>query len=88
MLASVGDDGWLGMLIVSRKADVPDLAAFRIDFEDWVSSFARRDRKIIAALASGERTKTVAERFGLRVHPRSVERALQRRGKGGPAQLS
>jgi transposase len=26
----------------------------------------------------------VFERFGLRVHPRSVERALQRRRKGGP----
>ena len=62
---NIGDDGWLEMLIASRKSDVPDLAAFRIDFEDWVSSFARRDRKIIAALASGERTKTVAERFGI-----------------------
>ena len=30
-------------------------------------------------------SRIVAERFGLRVHPRSVERALQRRGKGGPA---
>jgi hypothetical protein len=64
-LASGSDDGWQSMLIASRKSDVPDLAAFRIDFENWVSSFARRDRKIIAALASGERIKTVAERFGL-----------------------
>jgi transposase len=28
--------------------------------------------------------RVVFERFGLRVHPRSVERALQRRRKGGP----
>src|ERR1019366_7781046 len=62
---SIGDDGCRGMLIADRKADIPDLAAFRIDFKNWFSSFARRDRKIIAALASGERTKTVAERFGL-----------------------
>jgi hypothetical protein len=65
MLASVGDDGCGGMLIADRKADVPDLAAFRIDFKNWLSSFSRRDRKIITALASGERTKTVAERFGI-----------------------
>jgi hypothetical protein len=64
-LDSIDGDEWHSMLIASRKADVPDLAAFRIDFEDWFSSFARRDRKIIAALASGERTKTVAERFGI-----------------------
>jgi hypothetical protein len=62
---NIGDDGWHSMLIASRKSEVPDLAAFRIDFEDWVSSFVRRDRKIIAALASGERTKTVADRFGI-----------------------
>jgi hypothetical protein len=65
ILASVGDDGCRGMLIADRKADIPNLAAFRIDFKHWYSSFSRRDRKIIAALASGERTKTVAERFGL-----------------------
>ena len=64
-LASVGCDGWHGMLIASRRADVPELAAFRIDFDHWFSMFARRDRKIIAALASGERTKTVADRFGI-----------------------
>ena len=40
------------------------------------------------SLNSTALARIVAERFGLRVHPRSVERALQRRGKGGPAQIS
>ena len=40
------------------------------------------------SLNSAALARIVAERFGLRVHPRSVERALQRRGKGGPAQIS
>jgi transposase len=40
------------------------------------------------SLNSAALARIVAERFGLRAHPRSVERALQRRGKGGAAQLS
>ena len=39
------------------------------------------------SLNSAALARIVAERFGLRVHPRSVERALQRRGKGGLAQI-
>jgi transposase len=40
------------------------------------------------SLNSAALARIVAERFGLRVHPRSVERALQRRGKGGQAPVS
>ena len=40
------------------------------------------------SLNSAALAAIVADRFGLRVHPRSVERALQRRGKGGPPQVS
>ena len=53
------------MLTASGRSDVPDLAAFRVDFGQWFSSFARRDQKIITALGSGDCTKAVAERFGI-----------------------
>ena len=42
-----------------------DQAAFRIDFNDWLRKLSRRDRRIIARLARGERACAVAERFGL-----------------------
>ncbi|MGD0461559.1 MAG: helix-turn-helix domain-containing protein [Tepidisphaeraceae bacterium] len=48
-----------------RKVPVPDLAAFRIDFPRWLRMLTGRDRKIVYALTSGERTSAVAERFGL-----------------------
>jgi hypothetical protein len=53
------------ILILGRSADVPDLAAFRVDFDRWFSTFTRRDQRIITALASGECTKAVSEKFGI-----------------------
>jgi DNA-binding NarL/FixJ family response regulator len=58
-------DGLQNMLTASGRADVPDLAAFRVDFDRWFSMLTRRDQKIISAIASGDCTKTVAERFGI-----------------------
>ncbi|MGH9107629.1 MAG: helix-turn-helix domain-containing protein [Acidimicrobiales bacterium] len=40
-------------------------------------------RRAQPSLNSAALARIVEERFGLRVHPRSVERALARRGKGG-----
>jgi hypothetical protein len=56
---------WPVSLIADRKASVPDLAAFRIDFKEWVGRMGERDRNVIAQLAEGEKTHVVAERFGL-----------------------
>jgi len=53
------------MLTASGRTGVPDLVAFKVDFDFWFSMFTRRDQKIITALASGERTKAVADRFGI-----------------------
>jgi hypothetical protein len=60
-----GTDGWRQVAIEDRKASIPDLAAFRIDFAQWLKSLTRRDRRIIAAFVSGERTMTVADQFGI-----------------------
>lgn len=57
--------GWKQMVTADRNASIPDLAAFRIDFGRWLRMLAKRDRKIISALVSGERALAVAGRFGI-----------------------
>lgn len=66
-LASWCDDQseWQATLIESKRVLPADLAAFRVDFERWLSGFDGRHRLIITALASGERTAVVADQFGL-----------------------
>ena len=64
-LGDVDYDGWRQMAIADRKASVPDLVAFRIDFAAWLRSHGSRDRKIILILATGESTRTIAKRFGI-----------------------
>jgi hypothetical protein len=49
----------------NTKSAVPEQAAFRLDFPRWRASLRRRDRKILDALASGERTADAARRFKL-----------------------
>jgi len=60
-----GSTGWRCLASGGRNTSVPDLAAFWIDFHCWVSLLGGRDRKIVAALASGERPTAVAQRFGI-----------------------
>ena len=57
--------GWKRIAVEDRKANIPDLAAFRIDFAEWLKTLTRRDRKIVNAMTSGEGTFAVADRFGL-----------------------
>ena len=59
------EDSWQESLVEARRMPPGDLAAFNIDFGQWLSSFPQRDRQIITALASGENTAVVAGRFGL-----------------------
>ena len=58
-------EGWQQLLIADRKHSVADIAAFRIDFDQWLKALARRDQRIIGAFISGEGTFGVADRFGL-----------------------
>jgi hypothetical protein len=44
---------------------VPEQVAFRVDSPRWRAGSRRRDRKILDALASGERTEDAARRFGI-----------------------
>lgn len=58
-------DGWKQVAVESRKVPTPDLAAFRIDYAQWLRTLARRDRRVIAAFTGGESTSAVADRFGI-----------------------
>ena len=67
---------WRQMVIEDRGAAVPDLAAFRIDFADWLTTLTARDRGIISALAAGDGTLRVAGRFN--VSPARVSQLRRR----------
>jgi hypothetical protein len=56
---------WHSCLVEDRRVWPSDLAAFRVDFAEWLRSFPLRHRRIITALASGEPTAAAADRFGL-----------------------
>ena len=45
------------------RGRVPERVAFRIDFPTWRARIAKRDRKVLDALASGAGTGEVAEQF-------------------------
>ncbi len=43
---------------------VPEQAAFRIDFPDWLKSWSERDRRIIRDMMKGERTFDLSQKYG------------------------
>ena len=61
--ADRGGDDWRQILIADRKASIPDVAATRIDFAEWLKTLSRRDRRIVNALAQGQATMDVAQEF-------------------------
>jgi len=56
---------WEQLAVASRRYPVPDAAAFRIDFPDWLSRQSRRDRRIIQAFLVRTSATEVARQFGL-----------------------
>jgi hypothetical protein len=49
----------------NTRSAVPEQAAFRVDFPRWRASLRRRDRRVLDALAGGERTADAARRYKL-----------------------
>jgi DNA-binding NarL/FixJ family response regulator len=47
----------------NTQTPVPDQAAFRIDWPAWLNSRTDRDRRILNAMATGERTQNLARKF-------------------------
>jgi len=70
------NSGWKMIAIADRRASIPDVAALRIDFSEWLKTLTRRDRRIVNVLAQGNRTIEVAERF--RVTPGRISQLRSR----------
>jgi len=54
---------WRELLIEDRHASPADLAAIKLDFQDWLGSLAPKKRALTETLASGESTSQVARLF-------------------------
>lgn len=63
--ATLSDNPLAEALADNTRSPVPEQVVFRIDFPGWLSTRARRDRRLIRRMAVGERTKNLARRFGL-----------------------
>jgi hypothetical protein len=61
--ADRGGNDWRQILIADRRTQIPDVAAMRIDFAEWLNTLSRRDRRIVNALAKGDSTMSVAQEF-------------------------
>jgi hypothetical protein len=59
------DDALAEALAENTQSEVPDQAAFRIDFPRWRRGFGGRKEQVLDALMVGEGTRQVAECFGL-----------------------
>ena len=60
------EDGCWGEILVQDKRATPaDVAAWRIDFAEWLRRLTARLRKIALALAAGETTSAAARMFGV-----------------------
>jgi hypothetical protein len=54
---------WAEAIVEDSRTPVPEQAAFRIDFPDWLKVLSKRNRRIAEALAVGHSTSQVARRF-------------------------
>lgn len=59
------DNGWQEIVVEDHRAGPAEIAACRIDFESWLRTLPRRQRKIALRLASGESTSGAAKLFGV-----------------------
>lgn len=60
------DDGaWQEIVVEDRTATPADIARVHIDFDAWLASLSRRNRRIAETLAVGNRTGDVARKFKL-----------------------
>jgi hypothetical protein len=58
------DEGvWKEILIEDRNAGPAETAASRLDFSGWLTTLAKRDRKVALKLGAGETTNRAANLF-------------------------
>lgn len=56
---------WNEYLVDNTVSPVPDQAAFRIDFQDWLGTLTVPTRQVVEELACGERVTDVSHRVGV-----------------------
>ena len=54
---------WEAIIVEDRRAGPADVAATRIDFNDWLGTLTPRNRIVAEVLATGESTRCAARRF-------------------------
>lgn len=52
---------WFEFIVEDLRTPVPDQAAFRCDFPDWLDTLSRQKRQIAEQLAVGDATSEVAQ---------------------------
>lgn len=57
------ENAWREAVVEDRCTPVPEQAAFRCDFPEWLRRLSRRDRRIALKLAASETTGCVARMF-------------------------
>ena len=57
------EGSWRDVVVESKRVSPADTAVFALDFAQWFQKWSKRHRRIINALASGERVTDVAGRF-------------------------
>ncbi len=63
--STLAGNAWDEALRDNTRSEVPDQAAFRIDFPAWRQRLTARDRRIVDELLVGEGPQRVARRHGL-----------------------
>jgi hypothetical protein len=59
------EESWQEIVVEDRRATPAEIVATRLDFSEWLKRLPGLRRQIALALASGETTKTTAEKFGV-----------------------
>ena len=59
------EQGWKEVFVEDRSCTPAELAASRIDFDEWLRGLSAKRRRIAATLAAGESTIGAARKFGL-----------------------
>jgi hypothetical protein len=59
------DQAWRQIVVEDKRTTPAEIAATRIDFQNWLGSLSSRLRKMAVVLATGETTTGAARRFGV-----------------------
>jgi hypothetical protein len=54
---------WKELVVEDRRSSPAEIAAIRVDFDEWLRTLSARDRKLALKLAEGETTSRVARMF-------------------------